>query len=170
MQVLLGRGWKRRVLMDVETGGVTWFEEELVCCFKLAANVVRGGVWQFVYDTNRPASLVGLDLNANWEVWVWYCGSVIIEGWKLLLSCLSTLCGPNDVNHMNGQCFTTTASNSELPVTIYTQSHQIPFQEYWSVSVIHKLPNSTPDHIRHQFETTYQLILQSHHNHDLNIR
>ena len=23
----------------------------MVCCFKLAANVVRGGVWQFVYDT-----------------------------------------------------------------------------------------------------------------------
>ena len=26
-------------------------EDKLVCCFKLAANVV-GGVWQFVYDTS----------------------------------------------------------------------------------------------------------------------
>ena len=33
------------------------------------ANVVRGGVWQFVYYTNRPAGLerdlVGLDVNAT---------------------------------------------------------------------------------------------------------
>ena len=43
--------------------------------------------------------------------------------------------------------------NSELPVAIHTQS-----QECWSVSVIHKLPNSTPDHIRCQFEAAYQLI------------
>ena len=44
--------------------------DELVCCFKLAANVVRGGVWQFVYDTDRPAflerDLVGLCVNVNW--------------------------------------------------------------------------------------------------------
>ena len=44
--------------------------DELVCCFKLAANVVRGAVWQFVYDTNRPAvlkrDLVGLDVDGNW--------------------------------------------------------------------------------------------------------
>ena len=44
-------------------------EDKLVCCFKLAANVVRG-VWQFVYDTNRPAllerDLVGLGVNGNW--------------------------------------------------------------------------------------------------------
>ena len=32
-------------LMDVETEGVSGLEEELVCSFKLAADVVRGGVW-----------------------------------------------------------------------------------------------------------------------------
>ena len=37
-------------------------------------------------------------------------------------------------------------------------------------SVIHKLPDSTPDHIRCQFETAYQLVLQSRHNPGLNIR
>ena len=57
-----------------------------------------------------------------------------------------------------------------MEVAIHTQSHQIPFQKCWSVSVIHKLPDSTPDHIRCQFETAYQLVLQSRHNPDLNIR
>ena len=51
--------------------------------------------------------------------------------------------------------------NPDLPVAIHTQSHQIPFQKCWSVSVIHKLPDSTPDHIHRQFETAYQLVLQS---------
>ena len=66
-------------------------------------------------------------------------------------------------DQMNGHCFTTTVSNPDLPVAIHTQSHQIPFQECWSVRVIHKLPNSTPDHIHCQFETAYQLVLQSRH-------
>ena len=39
-------------------------EYELGFSFKLVANVVRSGVWQFVYDTKRPAflerDLVGL--------------------------------------------------------------------------------------------------------------
>ena len=70
-------------------------------------------------------------------------------------------------DHINGHWFTTTVSNPDLPVTIQTQSHQIPFQERWSVSVIHKLPDSTPDHI--QFETAYQLVLQSWHTPGLNI-
>ena len=64
-------------------------------------------------------------------------------------------------NRMNGHRFTTTVSNPDLPVAIHTKSHQIPFQKCWSVSVIHKLPDSTPDHICHQFETAYQLVLQS---------
>ena len=37
-----------------------------------------GGIWQFVYDTNRPAflerGLVELGVNDNWQVWVRYCG------------------------------------------------------------------------------------------------
>ena len=64
-------------------------------------------------------------------------------------------------DRMNGCQFTTTVSNPDLPVAIYTKSHQIPFQKCWSVSIIHKLPDSTPDHIRRQFEIAYQLVLQS---------
>ena len=66
-------------------------------------------------------------------------------------------------DRMNGYQFTTTVSNPDLPVAIHTQSHHIPFHECWSVSVIHKLQDSTPNHIRRQFETAYQLILQSRH-------
>ena len=73
-------------------------------------------------------------------------------------------------DHMNGHCFTTTVSNPALPVAIHTQSHQIPFQDCWSVSNIHKLPDSTPGHIHRQFEIAYQLVLQSHHTPGLNIR
>ena len=51
-------------------------EDKLVCCFKLAENVVRSGIWQFVNDTNRLAflerDLVGLCVNVNWQVWVQY--------------------------------------------------------------------------------------------------
>ena len=42
----------------------------MVCSFKLAVNVVTDGVWQFVYDTNRPAilkwNLMGLGMDGNW--------------------------------------------------------------------------------------------------------
>ena len=72
-----------------------------------------------------------------------------------------TRCSPSDC--MNGHQFTTMISNTNLPVAIHTQSHQIPFQECWSVSVIHKLPASTLDHICRQFETAYQLVIQSRH-------
>ena len=58
-------------------------------------------------------------------------------------------------DRMNRHWFTNTVLNPDLPVAIHTQSHQIPFQECWSVSVIHKLPDSTPDHIRCQFETVH---------------
>ena len=73
-------------------------------------------------------------------------------------------------NHMNGHCFITTVSNPDLPIAIHTKSHQISFQHCWSVSVIHKLPDSTPDHICRQFEIAYQLVLQSRHTPGLNIR
>ena len=66
-------------------------------------------------------------------------------------------------NRMNGHRFITTVSNSDLPVAIHTQSHQIPFQGCWSLSVVHKLADSTPDHIHRLFETAYQFILQSCH-------
>ena len=55
----------------------------MVCCFKLVANVVRDGVWQFVYDTNRSAflerDLVRLDVNGNWQVWVRYSGGEAVS-------------------------------------------------------------------------------------------
>ena len=44
-------------------------ENKLVCDFKLAANVVRGGIRQFVYYADRPAilkwNLVGLGVDGN---------------------------------------------------------------------------------------------------------
>ena len=58
-------------------------ENKLVCSFKLVTNVVRGGVWQFVYDTTKPAflerDLVGLGVNGNWQVWVRYCGDGVVS-------------------------------------------------------------------------------------------
>ena len=50
---------------------------------------------------------------------------------------------------------TCTVTNSDLPVPIHTQSHQLPFQECWSIRIIHKLPDTTRDHIRRQHETAY---------------
>ena len=44
-----------------------------------------------------------------------------------------------------------------------------PFQACWSVNVIHKLPDSTPDHIHCQYQTAYQLVLHSRHTPGLNI-
>ena len=58
-------------------------KDKLVCCFKLAANVVRDGVWQFVYDTNRivflERDLEGLGVNGNWQNWVRYCGGEAVS-------------------------------------------------------------------------------------------
>ena len=55
----------------------------MVCGFKLAANVGRGGIWQFVNDTNRPAflerDLVELCVNGNWQVGVQYCGGETVS-------------------------------------------------------------------------------------------
>ena len=61
-------------------------------------------------------------------------------------------------DRMNGHRFTITVSN---PVAIHTQSHQIPFQKCWSVRVIHKLPDSTPDHIHCAIHTqSHQIPFQ----------
>ena len=43
-------------------------------------------------------------------------------------------------------------------VALHKQSHKIPFQDFWSVSVLHKLPEATLDRISHQFEITYKLL------------
>jgi len=59
--------------------------------------------------------------------------------------------------HVNGHHSTFTVMKSNLPVPIHTQSLQLPFQECWSVRVIHKHPDAIPDH---QYETAYQLVLK----------
>ena len=71
---------------------------------------------------------------------------------------------------VNGHCSTCTVANSDLPVPIHTQSHQLPFQECLSVRVIHKLPDTTPDHVCRQHETAYQLVLKSRQFPGINIR
>ena len=71
---------------------------------------------------------------------------------------------------VNGHFSTYTVTNSDLPVPIHTQSPQIPFQECWSVRVIHKLRDTTPDHVHCQHEMAYQLILKSRQFPGINIR
>ena len=63
-------------------------------------------------------------------------------------------------DHVNGHHFTTTVSNPDLPVAIHTQSHQIPFQDCWSISVIHKLPDPSP--------TTFAVNWKQHTNSSFN--
>ena len=55
-------------LMDVETRGVSELVDELVCSFKLAADVVWGGVREFVYVTDRSAFQERdlLSVDSNW--------------------------------------------------------------------------------------------------------
>ena len=47
-------------------------------------------------------------------------------------------------DRMYGHRFITTLLNPDLLVAIHTQSHQIPFQECWSVSVIHRNYQTSP--------------------------
>jgi hypothetical protein len=44
-------------LLDVDTGRLSGLKYKLICCFKLAANMVRCGIKEFVNDMNRPAFL-----------------------------------------------------------------------------------------------------------------
>ena len=65
-------------------------------------------------------------------------------------------------DRMNGHRYTTTVSNPDLPVAIHTQSHQIPFQECWSVSAIYKLADSTLT----TFAANLTLHINTSSNHD----
>ena len=51
--------------------------------FQIGSDMVRDGIWQFVYDTNRPAflerDLVGVGVNGNWQVWVRYGGGEAVS-------------------------------------------------------------------------------------------
>ena len=42
--------------------------------FQTGGECGRGGIWQFLCDTNRPAflerDLVGVGVDGNWQVWV----------------------------------------------------------------------------------------------------
>ena len=40
--------------------------------------MARGGIWQSVYDTIRPAFLE-LGVNGNWQVWIRYCGGEAVS-------------------------------------------------------------------------------------------
>ena len=71
---------------------------------------------------------------------------------------------------VNGHRFTCTVVNFDLPVPIHTQTHQLPFQECWSVRVIYELLDAIPDHVRGKFEMVYQLVLKSHQFPSINIR
>ena len=44
LSLLLRQGWNLGGLMDVETGDVSGLHEKLICSFKLATDVVWGGV------------------------------------------------------------------------------------------------------------------------------
>jgi hypothetical protein len=46
--------------------------------------------------------------------------------------------------HTNGLWSSYMVVKSDLLLPIHTQSHQLPFQKFWSVCVIHKLPVATP--------------------------
>ena len=44
-------------LSDADIGGLSGLKYKLICCFKLASDMVRGGIWKFVNDTGGPAFL-----------------------------------------------------------------------------------------------------------------
>ena len=54
-------------LSDVDTRVLLGFQNELICCFILAADVVGSGIGEFVNDTDGPAilerELVGLGVD-----------------------------------------------------------------------------------------------------------
>ena len=46
------------------------------------------------------------------------------------------------MKHVNEHHSTCTVVNSDLSAPIHTQSHQLSFQECWSIHIIHKLPDT----------------------------
>ena len=44
-------------LSDVDTWELAGFQNQLICCFMLAADVVGGGIQEFVNNTDGPAFL-----------------------------------------------------------------------------------------------------------------
>ena len=60
---------------------------------------------------------------------------------------------------MNGQQSTCMIMNSDLPVPINTKFHQLPYQESWSICIIQKQPDATPNYVHCQYETALHLAL-----------
>ena len=50
-------GGGRVRLLDVDTRELTGFQNELICCFILAVDMVRDGIQEFVNDKDGPASI-----------------------------------------------------------------------------------------------------------------
>ena len=127
-------------LLNVDTWELAGFQNQLICRFILAAYVVGGGIRVYLLQCKK-------------------CKAFYIGKTGQMLS-----------KRVNGHLSTCTVMNSDLPVPIHTQSHQLHFQECWSIRVIHKLPDATPDHVRHQYQTAYHLVLKSRQFPGINIR
>ena len=114
-------------------------------------HVGDGGIWEFVNNMDGPAflerELVGLGVEGYLYVRVHNCvsGTVPIYIFREHLTYFSN-------------------------VKYHTQSHQLPFHECWSVCVIHKLPDATPNQLCRQYETANQLVLKSHQFPGINIQ
>ena len=50
-------GGERVRLSNVDSRGLLGFENKLICHFILAVDMVGGGIWEFVNDTDRPGFL-----------------------------------------------------------------------------------------------------------------
>ena len=57
------------MLSDVDTWELVGFQNELICHFILAADLVEGGIWEFVNDMEGPAflerALMGLGMDEH---------------------------------------------------------------------------------------------------------
>ena len=63
-------GGSRVRISNVDTGRLTGFKFKLICCFKLAADMVGGGIREFVNYKDGPAflerDLMGLHVDGYW--------------------------------------------------------------------------------------------------------
>jgi hypothetical protein len=66
-------------LSDVDTGRLLGLKYKFVCCLKLAMDMVGGGIWEFVNDTDRSGflerELMGLGVDAFLKVRIHECAS-----------------------------------------------------------------------------------------------
>jgi hypothetical protein len=57
-------------LSNVDTGRLSGLKYKLICCFKLAADMLGDGIREFVNDTDGPVflerELIGLDVDRYW--------------------------------------------------------------------------------------------------------